>query len=360
MNRWIEACLFGALLLMVPECTRAYWVSSSRWAHAQTTFYVSLVNEQGGFAPGSGQSWDSAFAEAMAAWNNATDFQFSMVNESSDPCAPFDSRNGVAFADSICDDAFGSGVLAVTMVSWIGPYRTTADIVFNGQFTWDVYHGPLSQDAVEFRRVAVHELGHALGLWHEDGVTAMMNSQISDVEVPLLDDIEGVEKLYGGCRTISTLGTSEVQLQRALFAEDCFAAELGIFDQYSLLDEYSITVTEPGVLIAGVRSVDFDAFLMVFDESLTNLLASDDDSFFPWRDDIHGYSDTDAMINVFLEPGTYSVIVTSYFEFETGGYALDTSFIPEPDRLVLELTVLAVLSALRWQQRDRKGCRRGI
>jgi len=52
---------------------------------------------------------------------------------------------------------------------------------------------------MDFRRVAVHELGHALGLAHENNpnIPAIMAPTISNIEKPQPDDINGVRALYG-------------------------------------------------------------------------------------------------------------------------------------------------------------------
>src|SRR5258708_542317 len=100
-------------------------------------------------------------------------------------------------------DDFQPGILALT-VSYTngGNTRVESDIVFNKAFTWDSYRGPRAghNGNVDIQRVALHELGHVLGLNHPDDVgqvvTAIMNSHVSDVDVLQTDDITGAQVLY--------------------------------------------------------------------------------------------------------------------------------------------------------------------
>src|SRR5437773_9741965 len=83
---------------------------------------------------------------------------------------------------------------------------TEADTLFNNAKSWDSYRGSLrfGQNGyliADIQRVALHELGHALGLNHPDdagqNVDAIMNSIVSDGTELTSDDVTGIQSLYG-------------------------------------------------------------------------------------------------------------------------------------------------------------------
>jgi predicted Zn-dependent protease len=169
----------------------AYSVEGPAWPNGKTTFSYVI--------PGDGATgpYSTAMKTAMNDWNAATPFKFAPAKKSSNPCAA-SGANGAGFATTACGQAFGSTVLAITFYRYRGKQMTHAGTVFNSKNAFNVYSGRLVRNITDFRRVAVHELGHALGLGHENNpaIPAIMQPIIGNIEKPTADDIAGVRHLY--------------------------------------------------------------------------------------------------------------------------------------------------------------------
>ena len=168
-----------------------YELAGYSWPTPSATFYVDI--------PGKNGLWNDAFEAAMYQWGVDTVFQYYIIRDTySDPCRENDERNGVRFAVSDCGDAWGRSTLAVTHIWYVDDTIVETDIIFNANQNWDVYSGPWSYSSNDFSRIAIHELGHALGLDHEDsGVDAIMASYAGDIYLPQADDLAGVAAIYG-------------------------------------------------------------------------------------------------------------------------------------------------------------------
>lgn len=156
-----------------------------------------------------GPCWDDAVFDAANRWLGAnTSFRFLVGTPSvaADPCDTDDFRT-VGFRSTTCGGrGFGSS-LAITyfIVNPATGAFVDADTIFDANRVWDTYPGPLQVNAAgtviyDFHRIAIHELGHVLGLDHPDDagqtVTAIMNRRISDIDTPQADDLAGIRAIY--------------------------------------------------------------------------------------------------------------------------------------------------------------------
>ncbi len=173
----------------------AYELLGPSWPSPTTTFYVDI--------PGPGNIWNDSFENAMFNWGVGTVFNYVVSSSYEDPCdGPGNNRNGVGFEITNCDDAWGANTLAVASSWSIGDTFTHSDIIFNNTLSWSVYYEPWESgeyDGIgDFQRVALHELGHTLGLGHEDdGPASIMTSYVGDLTETQADDIAGVAAIYG-------------------------------------------------------------------------------------------------------------------------------------------------------------------
>ena len=198
MKKLCLAGVFAVVLIAIP-LIEAYVLFGYRWPQPSTTFYVDFGDAYG--------LWNSAFDEAIALWNERTVFTFHRVRAYADPCSdPNENppKNGTAFLDTLCGEDWGSTPPLAVALTWSSDgVIIQSGVVFNNTYEWNVYSGPYQAGRwygiKDFRRVAVHELGHVIGLDHEEDVPAIMgtNRMSYDIEVPQADDIAGVAALYG-------------------------------------------------------------------------------------------------------------------------------------------------------------------
>ena len=203
------------LTLVIYTDTSAYCIQGNSacpqtgvgWPAASATFYSN------GFQ-GSNATFNSAFAEAINRWNGLSNFKYSSVAATSDPCVDDNTDFSIRsweFNNTYCGTSFGGSTLAVA-ITYADSFTPTvnniidADIIFNSNFSWSVYSGP-STNPIDFRRVAVHESGHALGLDHELSSAAIMAPVIGSIVSPQADDIAGLQALYGRIASSPSTGS---------------------------------------------------------------------------------------------------------------------------------------------------------
>jgi hypothetical protein len=196
--------VLSSLLFVKLACGYTYITNDTtklpiKWDPGQISLRIMLGS---GTTLIDGSNYSSSAQTAAQTWNTQLgDEQFVVQIAAAASATDHNHVNELAFASKAFSQDFGSGVLAITTVWYSGNQRSEADTLFNTAYTWDSYRGATRSGIVDIQRVAIHELGHALGLDHPDEagqtVAAVMNSHISSLDTLAADDITGAQNLYG-------------------------------------------------------------------------------------------------------------------------------------------------------------------
>ena len=195
---WKVVLLMSCLLSVNPVLAEFRDVNgdgvAESWPGSKFTFYTGSLSGADGL-------WIEAFQEAANRWNDsATDLEIAIVGESATGKCTSAGNNAASFEDDVCGDEFGAGVVAIAS-TYRNPLLnriTKSDIFFNRAIFYLVYDGD-DFGVVDFRRVAVHELGHSMGLAHsaasEDD--SIMFPAVGNSFIPQFEEVVLLRAVYG-------------------------------------------------------------------------------------------------------------------------------------------------------------------
>ena len=202
LNCLFKKCIAILLCSYLPCGSVCGETFGSSWPTDSALFHIGNLN-------GADDVWIDAFEEGAKRWNDVpTSFQFLTERTSGTGFCTSTGNNSVQFSSTFCGDAWGSTILGVTRYWFRGATMLKADIVFNKKLDWSVYDGARQSFSYDFRRVAVHEMGHGAGLDHPRATDVIMSAFLNDAYLPALDDINSLQGIYGETTHTLTLKNS--------------------------------------------------------------------------------------------------------------------------------------------------------
>ena len=232
-------------------------------------------------------------------------------------------------------------ILAITTTWRTGNQRTEGDIIFNTARTWDSYPGNLHPGIIDLHRVALHELGHLLGLDHPDEagqtVSAIMNSHVSNLDTLAMDDITGAQNLYGppgppdndnftNATVITSLGPANAIT--VLGFNNLATKETGEPNHAGNIGGHSVwwkwTAPAAGSVLLDTRFSYFDTTLGVYTGTSLGALTK-----VASNDDIDPGIVQASSVTFNVTTGTIYYFGVDGFDADTGGIKLNLAFAPD-------------------------------
>jgi hypothetical protein len=140
-------------------------------------------------------TWQQQFQKAAAVWQAVANINLAQVPDDGSPIGVNgNQQDDPRFGDIRCSAIpQSSGTLAVCFLPPpINGGSDAGDIVFNSNVGWQI------NSSYDIETVAIHEIGHALGMGHSQITTACMYAYYSGLKQTLTsDDISGIQSIYG-------------------------------------------------------------------------------------------------------------------------------------------------------------------
>jgi len=327
-SRWLRFVAVCGLGISSLGTARAYVLEDSYWQIPLVPMRVQMGPADFPLADGS-TDWNSVVENALALWNEQMDrMQFSWtVAGTGTPASEGDGVNSIQFSSTVYGDKFGPSVLAITLTDSTGDEMNETDVLFNTANSFNSFRGTAYSNYVtsgfDLHRIALHELGHVLGLDHPDDhgqtVDAIMNANISDLYTIQPDDVAGAVSLYGAPPSApSPTGnarTLQISTRGSVGTGDNVMIGGFIIDG-STTKKVIIRAIGPSLGASGVAGALSNPTLELHDSTGASLQSNDD-----WRTNqeqeilashLAPANDLESAIVADLAPGSYTAIVSGF------------------------------------------------
>ncbi|GEM_PF-1066284 len=299
----------------IPESRGMRFVLADKWD--KTTITYRTLNCPAMLDCASAQE---AVRRAFADWSAVSVLTFSESSGNAD----------IELSFTLNDPEFGTegDVLAFAYFPSDG-----GDIFFDDAEPWSLFDG----GDTDFYVVALHEIGHALGLDHSDDPSAVMYAFSGTAPTLQRDDILAIQRLYGSPTNSGDSDTDNnpppTDTNNPPIDDDPLPppvptavplppieGDSGVIEVDGGLDEdfgYEewVVYAEAGeTLTITMESDELDSYLILLSPDYSTVLAEDDDSLGNFNA---------VIVYTFTETGDYIVVTTTYDGWLSGDYSLD-------------------------------------
>ncbi len=189
--------LFCAFLIILVGFSISYTLLGFQWpVGSDVGFFINANTSQ---VPDE----DSAVRNAAVSWNqiSPSGLRLSYIGSSSVTDYGYNGLNTICWKDE-----GGSGTLATAWMWYSGNTILETDMVFNDYYSWST-----SGSDYDVETVALHELGHWVGLDHS--TTGIMRPAYSGIQRSIDDDARnGFTAMYGGEKPSPSIGLDRSSL----------------------------------------------------------------------------------------------------------------------------------------------------
>ena len=197
---------------------------------AALTYYIAPVPSSMGLSQ---QEVESGLETALNVWAAVADITFTQTSSPN-------RHNSIDFG-FVSIDSDGSTLAQAYYPDDVNREPTAGDVEFDTGETWEIGNGEGGR-AFDLVFVAVHEIGHSLGLEHSDAVGSIMRATISPSQAfqRLADaDIEAIQSIYAAGTSLSLLS---VAVDEQLIAENDLVTLSGSYFDVDWADSHVVTI----------------------------------------------------------------------------------------------------------------------